>query len=134
MLHAKFQDHRSCGSGEVFTIYGHDGHLGHVTWTVYIPLRIETGRFVGEKPLERLCRLCDKYTPEDEEHFLLDCTFYTFLREQCFEDIIQRISEISWMQMNNSEKMKLLICTYPRQTAKYLVNAFLKRRKTFYKT
>ena len=21
---------------KVFTIYGHDGHLGHVTWTVYI--------------------------------------------------------------------------------------------------
>ena len=99
-----------------------------------LPLRIETGRFVGEKPEERLCRLCDNNTPEDEEHFLLDCTFYTFLREQCFKDIIQRISEISWIQMNNSDKMKLLICTYPRQTAKYLVNAFLKRRKTFYKT
>ena len=40
MLHAKFQDHRTSGSGEdflrVFTIYGHGGHLGHVTWTLYI--------------------------------------------------------------------------------------------------
>ena len=40
MLHATFQDHRSSGSGEedffkVFTIYGHGGHLGHVTWTIY---------------------------------------------------------------------------------------------------
>ena len=40
MLHAKFQDHRTFGSGEedffkVFTIYGHGGHLGHVTWTIY---------------------------------------------------------------------------------------------------
>ena len=38
MLHAKFQDHRTSGSGEedfqmFFTIYGHGGHLGHVTWT-----------------------------------------------------------------------------------------------------
>ena len=35
MLHAKFQDHRTSGSGEkcfkVFTIYGHGGHLRHVT-------------------------------------------------------------------------------------------------------
>ena len=36
MLQAKFQDHRTSGSGEeefskVFTIYGHGGHLGHVT-------------------------------------------------------------------------------------------------------
>ena len=41
MLHAKFQDHRTSGSGEeyffkVFTIYGCGGHLGHVTLTIYI--------------------------------------------------------------------------------------------------
>ena len=41
MLHAKFQDHRTSGSGEedflrFFTIYGHGGHLGHVTWTICI--------------------------------------------------------------------------------------------------
>ena len=44
MLHAKFQDHRKSGSGEerflkVFTIYGHGGHLGHETWTIYINFR-----------------------------------------------------------------------------------------------
>ena len=44
MLHAKFQDHRISCSGEeaflkVFTIYGHGGHLGHVTWTIYINFR-----------------------------------------------------------------------------------------------
>ena len=44
MLHAKFQDHRPSGSGadeffKVFTIYGHGGHLGHVTWTIYINFR-----------------------------------------------------------------------------------------------
>ena len=41
MLHAKFQDHRTSGSGEgdflkVFTIYRNGGHLGHVTCTIYI--------------------------------------------------------------------------------------------------
>ena len=41
MLHTKFQGHRSIGSGEedffkVFTIYGHGGHLGHVTLFIYI--------------------------------------------------------------------------------------------------
>ena len=41
MLHAKFQDHRTSGSGEedffkVFTIYGHVGLLGHMNWTIYI--------------------------------------------------------------------------------------------------
>ena len=36
MLHTKFRGNRSAGSGEedfcrVSTIYGHGGHLGHVT-------------------------------------------------------------------------------------------------------
>ena len=36
MLHTKFRGNRSAGSGEkdflrVLTIYGHGGHLGHVT-------------------------------------------------------------------------------------------------------
>ena len=40
MLHTKFQGHMSFGSGEedffkVFTIYGHVGHFGHVTWTIF---------------------------------------------------------------------------------------------------
>ena len=44
MLHAKFKDHGTSGSGEedffkVFTIYGHGGHLCHVTWTIYINFR-----------------------------------------------------------------------------------------------
>ena len=44
MLHAKFQDLRTFGSGvedilRFFTIYGHGGHLGHVSWTIYINFR-----------------------------------------------------------------------------------------------
>ena len=38
MLHTKFQGNWLSGPGEafkVFTIYGHDGHLGDVTWTNY---------------------------------------------------------------------------------------------------
>ena len=40
MLHAKFQNHRSSGSGvenflKVFAIYSHGSHLGHVTLTIY---------------------------------------------------------------------------------------------------
>ena len=36
MLHTKFRENRPAGSGEEdffmsFTIYGHGGHLGHVT-------------------------------------------------------------------------------------------------------
>ena len=41
MLYTKLQGHRSIGSGEedffkVFTIYGHGGHIGHVTQLICI--------------------------------------------------------------------------------------------------
>ena len=41
MLHAKFQDHRTSGSGEEdlkgLIINGRGGHLCHVTWTFVPP-------------------------------------------------------------------------------------------------
>ena len=44
MLHTKFRENRPDGSGEedfrrVFNINGRGGHLGHVTWTIYINFR-----------------------------------------------------------------------------------------------
>ena len=41
MLHTKFQGHRFIGSGEedilsLFFIYGHGGHVGHVTQLICI--------------------------------------------------------------------------------------------------
>ena len=41
MLHITFQVHRLFDSRlfHVFTIYGHDEHLGHVTWTIWTNFR-----------------------------------------------------------------------------------------------
>ena len=36
MLHAKFYQVCRRRFLKVFTIHGHGGHLGHVTWTIYI--------------------------------------------------------------------------------------------------
>ena len=39
MMHAKFQDNRTVLRKKVFEgffTYGRGGHLGHVTWTIYI--------------------------------------------------------------------------------------------------
>ena len=49
MLHTKFRENRPAGSGEedflrVFTIYGHGGHLGHVTRISYINFRSSSPR------------------------------------------------------------------------------------------
>ena len=47
MLHTKFSGNQPAGSGEedflrVFTIYGHGGHLGHVTRIMSIPESFHT--------------------------------------------------------------------------------------------
>ena len=43
MVHVKFQNHRLSDSGEKhfkgFSINTHSGHLGHMTWTIYINFR-----------------------------------------------------------------------------------------------
>ena len=47
-----------------------------------LPLRIETGRYTRESPAERLCKLCDDAAIEDDEHFVLNCSFYHYIRNQ----------------------------------------------------
>ena len=48
MLHTKFHENRPVDSGEedfecfFFTIYGHGGHLGHVTWILQSNFRSPT--------------------------------------------------------------------------------------------
>ena len=45
-----------------------------------LPLRIETGRYIGEKPEERVCKICKNGQTEDEVHFLFNCEQYRNLR------------------------------------------------------
>ena len=60
MLHTKFRENRPAGSGEedfrrVFTVYGHGGHLGHVTrimltnFHFLVPESFHT-KFISERP------------------------------------------------------------------------------------
>ena len=57
MLHTKFRGNRPSGSGEedflrFLTIYGHGGHLGHVTWAIYTnfcsPFQRRPHAFIGQ--------------------------------------------------------------------------------------
>ena len=49
MIHAKFKDHRTSGSGEEDSIYGHGSHLGHVTCAIYINFRSPFSRKIHIK-------------------------------------------------------------------------------------
>ena len=48
-------------------------------------LRIERGRYYGEKPEERLCDSCNII--ENEIHFLCKCNKYNSLRRKMFDSI-----------------------------------------------
>ena len=52
-----------------------------------LPLRIETGRFVGEAEEQRVCIFCQLNEIEDETHFLLKCDLYEEERVSLLEDI-----------------------------------------------
>ena len=67
MLHTKFHRNRFTDSRVVFKgfyhIYGHGGHLGHVTWTIYtninspflrIPHKDTTMALIGEVVSEKI--------------------------------------------------------------------------------
>ena len=49
-----------------------------------LPLRIETGRFSGHKPEERVCQLCGSGDIEDEKHFILSCDTYIQSKKDTF--------------------------------------------------
>ena len=92
-----------------------------------LPLRIETGRFVGEPLEQRLCQFCDTNEVESETHFLLSCDKYLTLRNVAFHDIINH-PENSHMDL-----FRLLMQSHTRKLAKYIVKAYLLRRSLLYR-
>lgn len=94
-----------------------------------LPLRVETGRFIGEPVQNRLCQMCNLGLIEDEKHFLLFCPFYTCCREQEYSNII--LSD-NFIQMSDDDKLSFLLNIHIRKTAKYLLRAYLKRRNAIF--
>ena len=77
MLHTKFQGHWSIGSGEedffkVFTIYGHGGHVGHVTQLIYINF---TFPFSLKFSYELWCQIVQLVLRKKSFNFEIEVTF-----------------------------------------------------------
>ena len=56
-----------------------NSHLAQFRCAV-LPLKIETGSFLGLSVEDRLRQVCDQNAVENEIHFLLHCTLYDDLR------------------------------------------------------
>ena len=94
-----------------------------------LSIRIETGRYIGENAEQRLCRFCNTQSVEDEIHLLLHCGLYNHIRENMVQDIF--LNDV-FMNNNFERKMTYLIQIFPRKIAKYLAQAYLKRRNVIY--
>jgi hypothetical protein len=64
-------------------------------------LHIETGRYQGIPPHQRLCGQCDSGEVEDEIHFLLCCSNFREERQQLFRTISQSCN--NFLQLNPQE-------------------------------
>ena len=51
-----------------------------------LPLRVETGRFLGLNPEKRICQVWDSGKIEDEKCFILECNQYTNLRKSLYSE------------------------------------------------
>ena len=67
-------------------------------------LRIETGKYQGTLPKDRICTKCDSGSVEDECHFLLNCAKYDDDRNLIFQIIHKSCPNFS----NLYEKDKLI--------------------------
>ena len=96
-----------------------------------LPLRIETGRYTRKSPAERLCKLCDDAAIEDKKHFVLNCSFYHYIRNQFLHSMNL---PTDWNALGETERLTFLLNVQTRKTAKYLVKAYYLRRNYIYST
>ena len=93
-----------------------------------LPVRIETGRYIGEPAEQRLCRFRPQNDVENETHFTLYCNLYDELRQNTFSEII---TNTKYTGLNDSEKLKLLF-NGTRKFAKFINKAYNLRRSVVY--
>ena len=67
------------------------------------PLEIERGRSRNIPPEQRLCRMCNSNSIEDEHHFLIECPKYVENRDKLFDDIRTHYHDISGL--SNLDKL-----------------------------
>lgn len=94
-----------------------------------LPLRLETGRYIGERVEERLCRFCTLHSVEDETHFIIHCHLYDDIRLSVLGDTI---TSEQFNNLTDTQILKLLLNSYPRKVAKFVVRAYLRRKCLIY--
>ncbi len=87
-------------------------------------IRIESGRFVGERPEKSICIYCQNNSIEDELHLLFQCEQYKDIRNSILGFEILEVDQIS--------KMVTLMTGKSRKTATPLLMALERRKRITY--
>ena len=96
-----------------------------------LPIAIETGRWIGTLPSERLCFVCNTDVVENETHFLFTCSAYQQERQSLYSDISE--FEPNVLTMSICDRLKLLMqANVIVRFSKYLCNIYDKRRSILY--
>ena len=81
-------------------------------------LMIETGRYKGLKPEQRLCPFCPNFI-EDELHFLLDCRSYKPIRSMFMEMILKQHNFLFHL-FSTEQKFRYLLTNLCHVTADFI--------------
>ena len=92
-------------------------------YSTILPLKVETGRFIGTPLNLRLCELCQDSVIEDEVHFLLNCTHYIELRHTLFQ--VAQTEHPNFVNLSDPEKLQIFMQdpALIKPTAEYLSRA-----------
>ena len=105
-------------------------HLAQFRCAV-LPLKIETGRFLGLNVEDRLCQVCDQNAVENEIHFLLHCTLYDDLRRAMIVKSERR--DTGFRTLTETEKLTFILKHEERQCAKFIFSAMHRRKSVLYR-
>ena len=81
-----------------------------------LPLKIETHRYQGIPPDQRICRICNDNVPETEIHFLFECEAITQVRERALTPLKANIPDLG---VNFENPFKLMLVYYGFQIICY---------------
>lgn len=95
-----------------------------------LPLRVETGRYVGLNVNERICKMCDDNVTEDEIHFLFKCSKYDDLRQIFINKACETHND--FQSSSDSQKLTYVIDKYYVYIAKFIVSAMDRRKSCLY--
>lgn len=96
-----------------------------------LQLSIETGRYTQVKLEDRVCKLCNNGSIEDEFHFLCKCSKYNELRISLYENIT--FSNDGFAGLDDQSKFIFMLKSYNKYVVDYLKSAWELRKTILFR-